>query len=429
MKTVVLSRLLIDGTGNPPIPGGRVLIEGSAIVAAGPQQEVAIPPGAEVIDCSKETVLPGLIEAHSHPANCGSNRFKRKVMGLQLQHTLPPLQKHLRMYKNCLDDMSAGITTIRCLGTDDDSDLALRDLIGSGELQGPRIVASGIPIRPSHGTAAFLGKAVDGVEGVRKAVRESFAKGADVIKAFATNVQAGTGDIAYRSGDLTCVPAYTKEELLAICEEAHNAGIKVAAHAIGGPALRWAMEAGADSVEHVNLIEERDIEVFLRTGCVLSDPNLYLFFDKEYGFESRPAWKELPAWWQKKVYESKERTRVYQRQAYQAGVKFALALDSGHGLIWREAKCMVDVLGASAMDVLLSLTSNTARLCGLENLGTIQAGKTADLISVQGNPLDDITCLKNVKLIMKEGKRFDGMLANFIAMETAAFELQRAVTT
>lgn len=86
---------------------------------------------------------------------------------------------------------------------------------------------------------------------------------------------------------------------------------------------------------------------------------------------------------------------------------------------------MVDVLGASAMDVLLSLTRNTAQLCGLEDLGTIQAGKTADLISVQGNPLEDITCLKDVRLVMKEGKRFDGMLSQAMAAETAAFDLQR----
>lgn len=419
----IRSRQVIAVPGEPPIPEGVVLVDNGRIRQVGPGASVKIPPGCPTVDCTSQTVMPGMIEAHSHPSFCGSNRFREQLGSLEVQVRNHPVLKHVRMYRNCLEDMRSGITTIRSLGTEDDSDLALRDLINAGKLPGPRIIASGRPIRPSHGTAAFLGRPVDGVEGVRKAVRESVARGADVIKTFATNVQAGEGDVAYRRGDLTCVPAYTADELRAICDEAHRAGIRVAAHAIGGPALRWAMEAGVDSVEHANLLTSEDVEVFVKTGCVLSDPNLYLFFDSEFGFESRPAWRELPSWWQEKVFAGKERTRAHQTEALKAGVPFALALDSGHGLIWREAKCMVDVLGASPQQVILSLTRNTARLCGRDDLGTLEVGMTADLISVEGDPLYDITCLKDIKLVMKEGKRYDGLLSHVSGAEDAAHQL------
>jgi imidazolonepropionase-like amidohydrolase len=414
MNTAILAGLLIDGTGSDPIEKAVILVEGTQIKALGRKGEIEIPPDSTVIDFENETILPGLIEAHSHIIYCGANRYMRPTLSLEHQSKSSAVSKHILMYRNCLDDMASGITTIRSLGADDDSDIMLRDLIADSQLPGPRIVASGKPLRTSHGTAAFLGEPADGIDGVTKAVRERISKGADVIKVFATNIQAGVGEKAYRLGDLTDVPAYTRPELTAICDEAHRCGIKVAAHAIGGPALKWAMEAGVDSVEHVNMIQQEDIEVFLRTKCVLSDPNLYLFFDREYGFESRPAWRELPTWWQHKVREAGKRTALYQKAAYEAGVRFALALDSGHGLIWREAKCMVDVLGASPMDTILALTRNTAELCGLEQTGVLKPGNLADLISVRGNPLQDITRLKEVDLIMKEGTRYDPFLSKFL---------------
>jgi imidazolonepropionase-like amidohydrolase len=421
----IKSKLLLDGTGNAEIPNGIVIVEGAEIVQIGRPEEVSLPRDYAVIDCSGETVLPGLIEAHSHIQNCAANRFKRTAESADIRSQKPALLKQIHTYRNCLEDMASGVTTIRSLGSDDDSDIVLRDLIESGALIGPRILASGRPMRPSHGTARNLARIADGVEGVRKAVRESVVNGADVIKAFATNIQAGTGEAAYRQGDLTGVPAYTRAELEAICDEAHRAGLKAAFHAIGGPALRWAMEGGADSIEHANLMEEADIEVFLKTGCFLSDPNLYLFFDKEFGFESRPAWRDLPTWWREKVAAAREKTRTCHRKAYEAGVPFALALDSGHGLLWREAKCMVEVLGASPMDTILALTGNSARLCGLDNTGTLKAGNKADLISVRGNPLEDITDLQHVGLIMKEGRRCDKFLEFFLRAEQTAHDLLR----
>ena len=423
---VIKAGLLIDGTGNPPIPEGVVLIQGSEIIDVGPASRVEIPTDCEVVDCTNETVLPGLIDSHSHIMFCGANRRQDKPPSIVDQEKVPLPTKAILAYRNILDDMSSGVVTIRSLGADNDLDIHLRDATARGDLPGPRILASGQPLRSTHGTAEFLGKPADGKEEVRKAVRDRISRGADVIKVFATNIQAGRGQVAYRHGDLTTVPAYTKEELSAAVEEAHNAGRKVAAHAIGGPALRWAMEAGVDSVEHANLMEEQDIEVFLNTGCVLSDPNYYLFFDKEYGFESRPAWDQLPGWWQEKVAYAGEKTRTVHRKAFEAGVRFVLALDSGHGLIWREAKCMVEILGASTMDAILSLTKHSAELCGLTRVGTLQPGKLADLISVEGNPLESISALRDIRLIMKEGRRYEGILRKYQDLEISMEEFANA---
>jgi len=413
MLVAIKAKQVIDGTGAPPIPDGVVLIEDGKILTVGSASEVQIPPSSEVINCSAWTVLPGLIDSHSHIIWRGANPERQSYGSIVLQEKIPIPLKSILAYRNLLDDMSSGVTTIRSLGASADIDLVLRDAILAGELPGPRLLASGQPIRPTHGTANFLGRPADGVEQVQQAVREAISKGVDVVKIFATNIQTGTGDVAYRLGDLTNVPAYTKEELAVAVEEAHRVGCRVAAHAIGGPALRWAIEVGVDSVEHANLIEEQDIEVFLKTGCVLSDPNLYLFFDSEYGFESRPNWNTLPSWWQTKVRRAAEQTRTVQRKALAAGVTFALALDSGHGILWREAKCMVEVLEASPMEAILAVTRNGALACGLSNVGTLEPGKHADIIAVDGDPLVDIATLANVRMVMKEGRCYDKVLKGY----------------
>ena len=236
-------------------------------------------------------------------------------------------------------------------------------------------------------------------------IRQNFSWGAKVVKLFVTNVMNGANDEDYRRGDLTGVPAYTREELARAIGEAHELGMKVAGHAIGGPGMRWAMEAGIDSVEHANLIEEQDIEYFVKYGTVLSDPNLQLFFDKETGFESRENWKQ--PWWREKVVKARDLSARYIPMAMRAGVKVALATDSTHGMLWKEPRCLVEI-GASPREALLAVTKNSAELLGLaDEVGTLEPGKLADIVSVRGDPLADITALKNVSLIMKGGRRHD----------------------
>jgi len=223
-----------------------------------------------------------------------------------------------------------------------------------------------------------------------------------------TNVSNGDTDEDYRRGDLTQVPAYSREELFAAIGEAHDLGMKVAGHAIGGPAMRWAMEAGIDSVEHANMLEEQDIEYFVKYGTRLSDPNLQLFFDEETGFQARENYKE--DWWRTKVIEATRLTEKYMPQAVKAGVKVCLAVDSTHSFLWKEVKYLVG-LGASNTEALLAVTKNSAELLGMEDsIGTIEKGKLADIISVKGDPLKDITVLKDVSLVMKDGQQYKDLL-------------------
>ena len=402
--------LLVDGTDRAPIENGVLLVQDDRITAVGTATEVSIPDGFERIDCSGQTVLPGLINSHSHIAWSGASFAGPAAASITEQETLPLEIKAIAAHANLLQELASGVTTVRSLGESRGMDIILRDAIDSHRLAGPRLLASGVPLRSGHGTAAFLGEVADGESELRRAVRKRVSEGVDVIKVFATNIQAGSGETAYRRGDLTEVAAYTKEELRIVAEEARRAGVPVAAHAIGGPALRWSAEVGVDSVEHANLLAEEDIEVLVKTGCVLSDPNYYLFFDEEFGFTSRKTWSQLPEWWRDKVAKTGERTRNVHRKAVQEGVTISLALDSGHGFMWRELRCMVDVIGATPLEAIAAVTRNSAALCGLPDIGTLEPGKRADVISVRGNPLANIESMKDVALVMRDGVRYDPLL-------------------
>lgn len=397
MRLYIKSKLLIVDPEKPPLPNGLVIVEGTKILYVG--EAVEIPPGSEVIDCSDDTVMPGLIDSHCHIT--ANSKYR---MTLKDQHTLDLPTAVIRGTMNLRSDLSAGVTTMRALGDIADVELRFREAIARGEISGPRLKISIRALRPSHGTAPFLATAADGPQEIRKMIRQNFSMGADVVKIFVSNVSNGQTDEDYRRGDLTQVPAYSREELFAAIGEAHDLGMKVAGHAIGGPAMRWAMEAGIDSVEHANMLEEQDIEYFVKYGTRLSDPNLQLFFDEETGFQARENYKQ--EWWREKVITARALTEKYMPLAMRAGVKICLAVDSTHSFLWKEAKYLVGI-GASNREALLAVGKNNAELLGLaHSIGTLDKGKIADIISVKGDPLQDITVLKDVRFVMKEGKIF-----------------------
>lgn len=403
MKIAIKSKQLIVDSDLPPIPGGIVIVQDDKIIQAGAPNTVEIPPDSQIIDRSEETVLPGLIDTHVH-ITAGS----KYQASLKEQRSLDVPTAILRGSMHLREDMATGVTTIRTLGDRDDFELRFRDAIDSGLIPGPRAIISIRALRPSHGTAPFLGAPADGPHELRKMIRQNFAMGARVVKLFVSNVCNGDTADDYRRGDLGQAQAYSREELFAAIGEAHDMGLKVAGHAIGGPSMRWAMEAGIDSVEHANNLEEQDIEYFVKYGTRLSDPNLRLFFDEEVGFASRPYYAF--DWWREKVKVSSELTRKYMPMAMKAGVKISLAVDSSHGLLWREARCMVQDLGASTKETLRALTKNNAELLDMEDsIGTIEPGKFADIISVKGDPLEDITVLQHVGLVMKAGKEYQNL--------------------
>ncbi|MBA7515936.1 hypothetical protein ES705_07981 [subsurface metagenome] len=404
MKTILKSKQLIFDPEKPPIPKGVVIIQDDRIVDVGPSQSIKLPQGCKVIDCTEETILPGLIDSHCHITL--NTKYKRTSLGEQFALDVPTTV--LRGSMNLRIDLASGVTTMRTLGDIGKVDLRFRDAINRGEIPGPRLVISIRPLGPSHGTAPFLATSADGVFELRKMIRQNYSMGADVVKLFVTNISNGDTNEDYLRGDLTQVPAYSREELFAAIGQAHDLGMKVAGHAIGGPAMRWAMEAGIDSVEHANMLEEQDIEYFVKYGTRLSDPNLQLFFDEETGFQALEDHKQ--DWFQTKVIEARSLTERYMPQAIKAGVKFCLATDSIHGFLWKEVKYLVD-LGASNAEALLAVTKNSAELLGMEDsIGTIEKGKFADIISVKGDPLKDITVLKDVSLVMKDGQQYKNLL-------------------
>jgi len=392
----IKSRQLITDACLAPIKQGVLLVEGDRILAIGPPGAVVIPPDCQVLDHGDETVLPGLIDSHIHITG-------NSTSGIPLieQYASDLATAVIRGCRNLRTDLAAGVTTARSLGDIGDVELRFRQCIERGEIPGPRLVIAVRALRSSYGTARFLAIAADGADELRKMIRQSFAMGADVAKLILTNVMQGSGEEEYRRGDLTDTPAYSRPEVVAAIEEAHELGMKAAGHALGGPAMRWAIEAGIDSIEHANLIDERDIEPFLEHDVVLSDPNLRLFFDGAMGFESRESWNV--DWWRARVLRARERTARYLPQAVKAGVKLALGVDSAHGFLWKEAECLVRI-GVSPQQALAAVTRNSAELLGMADLvGTLEPGKLADIISVGGDPLREITALKDVRLVMKGG--------------------------
>ena len=397
---VIKSNLLIDGTGNPPISAGVVCLdEDGRICQVGSSDAVPIPPNSEIIDWSRYTVLPGFVDSHTHLTL--SHRSAKGLLG-QFFHTSPSLLA-IRGFLNLMCDLRSGVTTTRAMGDGAEGlEIIIRDAIKRGEIPGPRLLACA-EIRPSHGTGTKVA-GEDGIWEIRKAIRKGIREGVDVIKVFATNIVPGNQEDDFRRGDLTTIASYTKDEIVAAVEETHRVGFRVAVHALGGPALRWALEAGADTIEHAALMEEEDIELFLKYGAYLSDPNLQLFFDEETGYEKSHFGQIVPQWGQRKVQHTRQLMRRVMPKALKAGVKFVLGSDPVHGELWREAVHFVKVLGASEMQAVQSLTKHSADALGLsEEVGTLEKGKIADLVAIEGNPLDNIESLRNVKAVVKEG--------------------------
>jgi len=400
VSIVVKCGLLIDGTGGPPVENGVVCIgDDGRISSLGSAELADLSIGTTVIDWSPYTVLPGLVDSHTHLVL--TSKVQEGLIAQGSRHSA--FRTCLRAVMNLRQDFESGVTTARALGDEDGLVLEMQKAIENGWIPGPRLVNS-FAIRPGHGTGVSIAHVADGVDEVRRAVRRGVSAGADFIKLFATNTVPGQGEDAYRRGDLTTVPSYTEAEVKTAIEEAHRVGVKIAVHALGGPAMRWALEAGADTIEHANLMEEEDIDLFIRSGAILSDPNLQLFFDEEMGYELRHFGEPTPDWWQQKVARCREQTRRVMRLAFAAGVPIALGSDPNHGELWREAVHFVEQLGASNMDAIETLTRVGAAASGVGDMvGTLDTGKSADLVAAKGNPLQDIRTVRDVHFVMKEG--------------------------
>jgi len=404
--TAIRAGTLIDGTGAAPVKNAVILVRDGRITAAG--ANVAVPSGATVIDLSAYTVLPGLIDAHVHLAG-------RTIGDGDWQHsrlTEMPSQLALLGAAHAQQTLEAGFTTVRVLGSAAFGDVALRNAINAGWIPGPRIVAAGVSfgIRGGHcdetnglqpdalGHEAGVAEGVaDGVEEARNAVRYAVKYGADVIKICAT------GGVLSLT-DSVGVQQYTEEEMRAIVETATQLDRRVAAHAHGTAGIKAAVRAGVTSIEHGSILDAEAVRMMKEKGTWLV-PTLLAGFT----VESLATAGRLPPPIAAKALAIAPRQHTSFKLAVDGGVRIALGTDAGvmrHGTNGREFGLMVRY-GMTPMQAIVAGTSGGATLLGLEaEIGTIAAGKQADLVAVRGDPIQNIALLEHVDFVMKGGVVF-----------------------
>ena len=372
---------LIDGKNDIPTTNSTILIEGERITAVG--REVKIPAGADVIDLSQATVLPGLIDAHTH-----------LTYHYDTQPNETPDVTAKYAAENARLTLEAGFTTVRNLGASGGADFNLRDRINRGETPGPRILASGAPLiaRPPNIMASGPNPN-DPRERIflyRRFVRAQILLGADVIKIFVT---AGTG------GDSALL--FTEEEIRAVVDEASKAHLRVAAHAHSTEGIKAAVRAGVTSVEHASYLDDEAIKLMIAGHVAMVPtlylPNHYLANKKKFGFD-QAGWQAMD--------DLRKQTPGNFAKALQAGVWIVMGSDAVagyHGGNAKEIEWMVKN-GMTSAQAIRATTADAAWLLGWEDrIGTMEIGKFADLIAVTGDPLKDITELQRVRFVMKGG--------------------------
>ncbi len=387
---------LLDVKTGKLLADQMVIIEDGKVVSAGAASEAKIPADATRIELPNATLLPGLIDAHTHLTM--NPNFGYETLALSIP------REALIGAKNARLTLLAGFTTVRNVGADGFSDVALRDAINAGDVPGPRMLVSGPALGitgghcdnnmlPSEYHAVGDGVA-DGVAAVQHKVRENIKYGADVIKVCATGGVLSLGDNPQAS-------QYTRDELKAIVEDAHRLGRKVAAHAHGAEGIRWASEAGVDSIEHGSYIDDPAIAAMKEHGTYLV-PTLYL---GDWMLENAGATR-LPAPLLAKAQVVTPAARKNIAHAFASGVKVAFGTDAAvypHGMNAHEFAVMVK-LGLTPLQAIQAATVNAADLLGWAGkVGTLDPGAWADVIAVDGDPTKDVTTLEHVKFVMKGG--------------------------
>jgi imidazolonepropionase-like amidohydrolase len=374
-----------------------LVIEDGKIASSGPAAGAKIPADAARIELPDATVLPGLIDAHTHLTMDPKFGYERLAMSVPRQA--------LTGAKNARLTLLAGFTTVRNVGAGGYSDAALRDAINAGDVPGPRMLVSGpaLGITGGHCDNNMLAPefhaegdgVADGIAAVQHKVRENIKYGSDLIKICATGGVLSLGDNPQHS-------QYTQEEMKAIVADAHRLGRKVAAHAHGAEGIRWAAEAGVDSIEHGSYIDDAGIAAMKEHGTYLV-PTLYL---GDWMIDNAEI-THLPPPLLAKARDVIPAARKNVAHAFASGVKVAFGTDAAvypHGLNAHEFAVMVR-LGLTPLQAIQAATINAADLLGWPGkVGTLEPGAWADMVAVDGDPVKDVTTLERVKFVMKGGE-------------------------
>lgn len=410
-RVAFLHGRLIDGLGHPPVEDGYVLVDEGRITAVGPMSAYAPPRDdvPETVDVEGRTVLPGLIDCHAHLVYTG---FK----SLEDVDRCPVETAAINAVLNAEAVLRAGYTTIRDVGTIGNVAVAVRDAIDQGKIRGPRVIASGRIIGPTSGmvdtlpshweTCCGLGTIVDGPHEMVRAIRRQIKDGVDNVKLGASGVEVGPH--AY-----TWMTTLSEEEIRAAVSEAHRWGRTVAIHCQSYDAARFALRAGADTIEHGTRLDDEAIDLFRRSRTVLVPTLSTLFSVLELGERlnllpkhreemavNRPLWLDSL------------------RRAREAGVPIAAGGDIGnrfpHGANARELQYLVEA-GLTPLEAIQAATGTAALALRKEaSLGALSPGRVADLVVLDGDPLADIRLLQDrarIRIVLQGGRLVAGTLA------------------
>lgn len=381
---------LIDGTGAAPVAGQSVVIEGSKVSWIGPTRSAAAFTPERVIDGGGRTLLPGLINAHVHLCNDGAPDLFAQVMADSI-----PLAT-LRAARNARLTLESGVTTVRDCGAADNIVIELGRAIADGFIEGPRVRAAGRVITMTGGHGHFMGREADGPDAVRQATRAEIKEGADFIKVMATG---GVLTPGVDPGNT----ALQLDELRVVADEAHNSGRRVTTHAIGNAGIKNALRAGIDSIEHGFYLDDEALDLAVSQGTFLVPTLIAIASIIDNGVDAG-----VPAWVVAKAAEQAEANRASFKAAVDSGMKVAAGTDAGtpfnrHYDMAREMAMMVR-FGLTPMQAITAATRNSAEnLDVLHSVGTIEVGKLADLLLVDGDPSVDIESMSRVVLVTKDG--------------------------